>query len=395
MATSDQQLRFGADHPQQWDFVDATARYVAFVSGIGAGKTVGGIGRMIRNVEKWNPGHTGYVIAPTVPSLRNVIVPELDKWGILDRCEFNRSENRLEFPNGSTVILESADNDRKIERLRGPSIAWFWMDEAATIARRAWDIMIGRLREGSYLNAFVTTTPKGYNWVHDRFVGAGADVRLIDAVPSTANPHLPDEYSDITDEYEGTFYEQEVLGKFRQPEGMVYDWFGENSIIAPEAVPDAVDETIYGIDFGGSVPTAVACLQRAGEDWYVVGEFYESRVTDDAIVAECQRLYDEFGRGRAYCDHEPRTIEKLSREGVRAEKADKEVSDGIRHVDSLRDRLHVVETCQQSINEFNQYRYKDGQDAPVKEMDHLMDAIRYALYTHDGGKEGYIGTIEF
>lgn len=33
----------------------------------------------------------------------------------------------------------------------------------------------------------------------------------------------------------------------------------------------------------------------------------------------------------------------------------------------------------------NQYQYKDGGDSddPLKQNDHAMDALRYALFTHD------------
>jgi hypothetical protein len=92
MATTQRNsLRFNDDHPAQRRFVKSDARYCAYIAGIGSGKTVGGIGRLLRNVATLNEGYTGYVLAPTVPSLRNVIIPELDKWGVLDRAEYNRT----------------------------------------------------------------------------------------------------------------------------------------------------------------------------------------------------------------------------------------------------------------------------------------------------------------
>jgi len=101
-------------------------------------------------------------------------------------------------------------------------------------------------------------------------------------------------------------------------------------------------------------------------------------------------MHDRYGPGPVYCDtNEPRAIQQLSREGYDAREADKAVETGIRHVDSLRDRLYVAEGCQNVINEFNAYQYKDAgeSDDVLKENDHAMDALRYALFTdHERGQ---------
>jgi PBSX family phage terminase large subunit len=388
MATTDTQQGPLQPYGEQRRFLGTDDRYYAFISGIGAGKTVAGIIRTILNVSEWNVGNTGYIIAPTVPSLRNVIIPELEKWGIIDRCEFNRSEKRLEFPNGSRVILESADNDRKIERLRGPSIAWFWMDEAATIDTAAWDVMVGRLRDGDYLNAFVTTTPKGYNWVYESFVDEDKrldDVTAITGVPTHENPHLPDEYTDdVVEEYEGVFYEQEVLGAFRQAEGLVYPWFdGDNVVDEP---PETYAETIYGVDWGYNSPSVILAIVREGDRWMVVDEFYERHCTVDDLATHATALQEQWGAGTLYCDAaEPASIEAFQRAGLDARAAEKDVLPGIQHVAAQGDDLAVVATCQNTRNEFSQYQWQDDddQDKPVKQNDHAMDALRYALFSHE------------
>jgi PBSX family phage terminase large subunit len=390
-------LRFDGSHPAQRRFVESGARYVAFISGIGAGKTVGGIGRLLRNVASLNPGHTGYVLAPTVPSLRNVIIPELEKWGVLDRAEYNRTEKKLTFPNGSTVIFESADNDRKIERLRGPSIAYFWMDEAATIDSRAWDIMTGRLREGDHLNAFVTTTPKGENWVHDTFVAPETRLdctNVVQGVPTQENPHLPEAYTDeIVEEYEGRFYEQEVRGAFVGFEGLVYPWFDDANLV--DGPPDDYDEVVYGVDWGHNNPAVALAILRAGETWTVADEWYERRCTVNDHSRAVESLVDEYGEGTIYCDpSEPANIEQFRRDGLAAKPAENDVTPGIQHVASLADDLRVARGCQNVRNEFNQYQYRDDgeSDDPLKQHDHAMDGTRYALFTHytptDDGPDG-------
>lgn len=388
--------------PAQTVFVDDKNDETAYVGGVGSGKTASGVIRAKRHVEEWNPGVQGAIVSPTVPMLRNVIVPELRKWGLLDRAgvEYKSSENRIEYPNGSTVILESANNNRKIERLRGLNLAWAWMDEAAFHKDKVHSILNDRLRVGEYRNLFATTTPRGFNWVYDAFGDIDGDeeelpdgrvvrshsTTSILGVSTRSNPANPDDYIERQErQRSGEAFEQEIEGKFVSFEGLVYKWFDDDNRRQTDELPEAYDQTIYGIDWGGSAPTAIVCLRQSGDEWFVVDEFYERRVVNETIIAELERMVDEYGNGPIYCDtNEPRAIEQLRRESFPAREADKSVETGIRYVSSLRNRLAVANHCQNVIDEFNQYQYKNGGDSDdvLKENDHAMDALRYALFTH-------------
>jgi PBSX family phage terminase large subunit len=381
-------------HDAQEPFLHADARYYNFTSGIGAGKTVAGIIRAAANVERWNAGETGMILAPTVPALKNVILPELRKWGFLAEWEYRgpgSEEPGLHAPNGARILLESADNRRKIERLRGPSIAWFWIDEAAQVPKRAWDILIGRLRTGQYRNGFITTTPKGKNWVYHRFHPDGDrrvdDVTNVLGVATHENPHLPEDYrEDIVEEYDGRFYQQEVEGAFVGFEGLVYPWFTDTHVI--DARVDEWDRIVYGVDRGFSNPSVALAVAMRGDQPVVLDEVYQSRLTDDDLAEELLELYEVYGRGTVYCDpSEPGSIEALRRKGVDAIPAENDVEPGIKAVTSKQDSLRIHERCQNTINEFGMYQYRDGgeSDKVRKENDHAMDALRYAVYSAGSG----------
>lgn len=378
-------------HEEQTQFLSGQERYHGFVSGLGAGKTNALVQRILLNVNYWNPGETGMVVAPTVPSLRNVLIPELRKWNVLNLCEYKPSENTLIWPNGSRVILESADNQRKIERLRGPSIAWAGMDEASSISHDAYKVLIGRLRTGNYRNFFATTTPKGFNWVYDKFGPDAKDdpqVNTVLGVPSSANPHLPDDYTDILGEYEGSYYEQEALGKFVQFEGLVYSWFDDENKTDPiDPTSETWDETIYGVDWGHNNPAVALALIRQGDRWTVAEEFYERRCITGQHSSALEDMMDRWGTGVAYCDpSEPANIDEFRRDGLNAKPAENDVTPGIQKVSAQRDNLQVATNCQNVVNEFGQYQYKDDEkDVPEKVSDHAMDALRYALFTHTAG----------
>lgn len=388
--------------PAQTVFVDDRNDETAYVGGVGSGKTASGAIRAQRHVEEWNVGATGAIVSPTVPMLRNVIIPELRKWGLLDRpgVEYKSSENRIEYPNGSAIILESANNNRKIERLRGLNLAWAWMDEAAFHKPKVYNILNDRLRVGDYRNLFATTTPRGFNWVYDEFADfEGDEQNLPDGrvlrsqsttsvlgVSTRSNPANPEDYIKRQErQRSGEAYEQEIEGEFVNFSGLVYKWFSRDHRVPDDELPDDWDQTIYGLDWGGSAPTAIVCLRRSGDEWFAVDEFYRRRVVNDTIVAELEAMHEAHGHGPIYCDtNEPRAIQQLNQEGFDAREADKAVETGIRHISSLRSHLYVAENCQHTIDEFNTYQYKDGGDSDrvLKENDHAMDALRYALFTH-------------
>lgn len=373
-------------------------RYHNFTSGIGAGKTLAGIMRVCANAREWNPGEMGAIVTPTSLGIKNAILPKLSRWGFLDRWEYHGPQSEapgLHLPDGTRILLESANDDRKVERLRGYDLAWFWIDEAALVPEKAWRILTGRLRVGDYRNAFITTTPKGYNWVHERFVDEDTkldDVHNILGVPSFANPHNPIDYRrDILAEYEGTFYDQEVLGEFTKFEGLVYRWFGDEHVLRGDRpAADAFDEFIYGVDFGFDNPSAILAIGRRGDQYVVVEEFYESRCTESDLATHARTMQERWGPGRFYCDpSDPSAIGEFRRAELNAQGAINDVTPGIRTVTRLQDDLRVHEGCQALRNEFNQYQYDEAseKDAPLKKNDHAMDGLRYALHTHENGGE--------
>lgn len=386
----------------QKDFLRDDKKSLAFITGIGAGKTVAGIMRAMLNAVEWNPGERGYIVTPTYRMLDNVVVPEMKKWGIIgsDSIDWNASKKVLKLPNGSNIIMESSDNKRKIERLRGPNISWFWMDEGARQPKSVWDIMNGRLRTGQYRNAFITTTPKGFNWVYDVFIDKDRGYVISD-VPTDVNPELPADYFERMENYEGQYYQQEIMGQFVQFEGLVHSWFSEDHIVGD--LPDNWDETIYGLDWGWRNPTAVIVILKKGEEYFIADEIYERKLkidssdpNDEDLVFKLDRLEEKWGTGVVYCDpSEPENLKELKSNGFKARKGKNDVLPGLQKVSSKQNFIRVCEDCQNTINEFRSYQYKDDdKEKPLKESDHLMDALRYALFTDSTSTESEVSTLE-
>ena len=259
----------------QDQFLRGDKRYLGFISGVGAGKTYAGIIRTFLNMEKWNPGEMGAIVAPTRQMIVNVIIPEMRDLGLLDRWDYNSSysdEPGIHAPNGSRALLLSADNQKTIERLRGLNLAWAWIDERTAVDDRAKEILMQRLRTGQYRNLYETTTPKGRDGTYGFYVGDAdseaeefgratryqtEDRLAIVGVPTDANPNLPDDYkaameADIPEEIR----QQEVEGLFVEVGGGVFQremfqWVDPNAV-KPHLQP------VIGVD-----PAATADSQAA------------------------------------------------------------------------------------------------------------------------------------
>lgn len=201
-------IRHSKQTEPQRRFWASLARYRLLVAGVGAGKTRAGCIECLRQP----PGSIGMVLAPTYPMLRDATLRTfldlVESAGVLR--EFNKAEMRAELGGSRTVLFRSADRP---DRLRGPNLGWFWLDEAALMPHEVWLIMLGRLREEPS-RAWCTTTPRGKNWLHKVFLQGGVDYHVTRA-SSRSNPFIPKEFvQSLLDAYDPTFAAQEVEGEF-------------------------------------------------------------------------------------------------------------------------------------------------------------------------------------
>ena len=157
--------------PSQRRFHDSPARFKGFSGPIGSGKSQALCHEAIK-LSYLNAGRTGLIGAPTYPMLRDATAAALLE--VLDANkishEYNRAENFVVIRETKSKILFRAVEE--FERLRGSNLAWFGLDELTYTAEDAWLRLEGRLRDpkASRLGGFAVWTPRGYDWVYDRFV---------------------------------------------------------------------------------------------------------------------------------------------------------------------------------------------------------------------------------
>ena len=210
-------------YAKQRKFLESKALWRAFAAGLGSGKSHCGSLDMIRRAK---PGRLYMVTAPTYTMLSDATFRSLT--GLAQQLEvIGPGDIKLSPPqsvklrNSAEILFRSTDDP---EHLRGANLSGVWMDEASLSKQEAYDILIGRLREGGeqgWLSA--TFTPKGKtHWTYKKFGTGQPDTELIHA-KSEENPFLPKGFvAKLRGQYTARQAKQELGGLFVDDGGNHY-----------------------------------------------------------------------------------------------------------------------------------------------------------------------------
>jgi PBSX family phage terminase large subunit len=397
---------------KQYDFVNDCNSIVGMIGGLGTGKSLALVGKAFQKCLE-EPGAHGFLTAPTYVLLRDATL--LSWWDIVPRemvdwsaDELTATFKHIGYRGGSRVSFRSTSEP---DRLRGPNLSFVGMDEAALTAYEGFKNLNGRLRLEDPLGnvvyirqLFVTTTPRGFNWVWDIFNPEALKInpdRSFYHVKTYENPFLPLDYLQrLARTYGGpedSFFRQEVLGEFVSPQGMVFPTFSREVHVGDYPI-NPKKPVILAVDFGYSNPYAVLAIQEDQNGRIFVGdEEYRLSTSDEEIVG-LLKMKGYWGNiADCICDNaEPDRIQRLRAMGVPARASKKtKISEGIAKMRELlavdpilkSPFLLVNKKCEETIKEFGLYRYPDPKDdkntneEPVDSYNHALSAIRYYVST--------------
>lgn len=402
------------------------SKYVAYIGGIGSGKTLIGCITMLALAISY-PGD--YLICrqyspelkiTTLKTFLEICPPELiEEYRVADGIV------RLKAVNGkiSNVIFRPLEEP---DKMRSLNLSGFLIDEASQVSEAAFMLLQGRLRGPGLRKGMLVSNPNGHDWIYQWFVKQDLfnkdeikkQFKLIRA-PSTENVHLPDGYvASIMATWSPERIKREIEGSFDAFEGMVYHEFRRDvHVIRPFVIPNDWKRVI-GIDHGYRNPAAwVWGAIDYDENLYIYREFYEREWLIEEIIKGHAKSGKpgvlELMRGEkvegAYIDPSTRNVrgatglsdfdtymEHLPRDFPLL-LANNEKTAGIDRVKSYlkvdqktnKPRVFIFDTCSNLIEELSQYRYKElphGQagkanekEEPVKVNDHAADAFRYLV----------------
>lgn len=382
-------------HQAQNKIASSTARFRVINAGRRFGKTVLAC-EEIKGVALYREARIVY-IAPTIQQARDIMWNQLKKelQPIIKKANESRLELEVSNKDGKSSFIQLKGWEA-IETLRGQAFDFIVLDEVASM-RNFWvgwnEVLSPTLidRKGSCM--FIST-PKGFNHFYDLY-NMSEKNKDYESFHFTTydNPNIPvDEIEREKQTKPENTFAQEYLGSFRKSEGLVFKEFRRDVHVYnndSEKQPANLIRYMAGIDFGFTNPTAIIAIRKGHDnDYWITGEWYKSGKTD-AQIADVVMAYsfDEV-----YPDPEsPSAIAELQKRGVYCKEVIKNkdsIKNGINRMRALflKNKLHIHASCVNLINELETYSYPESkigrneEENPVKEHDHAIDALRYALF---------------
>lgn len=189
----------------------------------------------------------------------------------------------------------------------------------------------------------------------------------------------------------GMFTDRDIYGRWVAAEGVVYKDFDKDRHLLTADQVKKVNMVTYfaGVDWGYEHYGAIVVIGQDDQGWsYLIEEHAAQHEEIDYWVDIAKGVKARYGNILFYCDlARPEHVNRFRREGLRARNADKAVLSGIEVVAGgfKQDKLFVVDTAKRFKEEIFMYVWNDKTGEPVKQFDDVLDALRYALYTHSKG----------
>ena len=375
---------------KQYDAFNFTTQFCATVCGSQSGKTFLGAHWAGKKLIQF-PTKNGAIVAPTYKILQQATMEKFFQvWPNL-RQYYKEQKGEIVLPTGAKIFVRSADNALGME---GMTIHWWWYDEAGMGSRLSYVVLRTRVSMTGG-QGLITTTPHNMGWLYSEYYipwKNGEDDQLsFFTWKSIENPYFNQEfYNAEKGRLRPEEFARRYMGQFEKMEGLVYD-VPEAQIIDPLDIVKRADARVMGIDWGFRNPAAIGIYYLYDKAWYVVDEWKRPEKTTAEIIKVAEALKKEHRIQFIYADPaEPDRIEECRRAGLDVEEALKDVKGGISYVQQLirEKKFFMFNNCRDHIDEINTYCYpeekegKEIKDVPMKLNDHLMDSLRYALFTY-------------
>ena len=247
-----------------------------------------------------------------------------------------------------------------------------------------------------------TNPDSPYHWLKKDYLDRANELDIFDvSFNLDDNTSLSAEYkSAIRKEYTGLWYKRYIEGLWVAAEGAIYDFFDEK--VHVKDVSGISPMRYYlSIDYGTVNPFAALLLgfhPRANPRIWIAKEWvWDSRekgyqLTDGEYADEILRQFDCSRITSCVVDPSAASFKReLRKRGANfsIRDADNDVNNGLRRTATLFSRgdLVIDPTCEHTIKEMYSYAWDEkhaaitGDERPKKVNDHLMDSLRYAIYT--------------
>jgi len=377
---------------------NAHARWNILSGAVRSGKTYGSFFLLPSRTIEQGEGNF-LLVGKTERTLkRNVIDPLRELYG--PDCVSQVYGDGLVDIFGRKCYVVGANDERAVTKIQGIGLVYAYGDEVTTWPESFFEMLKSRLDKpgakfdgtcnpGSphhWLKQFIDTTDG--RWLkHFHF-------QLDD------NPFLDQDFVEaLKTEYTGVWFQRYVLGQWVIAEGVVYDMFDAARHVTAD-IP-SIKKYWVGVDYGTSNATAFVLLGVGSDNrLYALREYRHEAGFDLARSKTDAQYAEDFVNWLGdikpewiFIDPSAKSF-RLTLWNLRGKypalfkvaAANNEVLDGIRKISSLlsAEKLFIHKSCKGLQEEFASYAWdpkaqERGEDKPIKEHDHSLDALRYAI----------------
>ena len=396
----------------------------------GTGKSRACLEKIHYLMQKYD-GARALIVRKTRASLTESALQTYERWvlgydhPIIQGGAQRRFRQNYLYPNGSEIIVGGMDNPTRIMSTEYDII---FVQEIIEITEDDYESLTTRLRNNVIpFQTMIADTNPGppMHWVKQR---CNQGVATLLESRHEDNPRLYDHdaeewtqeglvYIARLDKLSGARKQRLRHGKWVQAEGVIYEGYDPKvHLIDRFDIPE--DWTrLRVIDFGFTNP--FVCQWWAMDPdgrLYMYREIYHTQRTVKTHAATIKQFDEPIEQ--TICDHDAEDRATLYENGIPNIAANKAVSVGIQKV---HDRLTIAEDGKPRIyflrdsiieidqslveakkpwcteQEFADYVWsnKANKEAPVKENDHGMDAVRYLVAHVDSGLPSGVGLVDF
>lgn len=288
-------------------------------------------------------------------------------------------------------------DERSQDLIQGITLAGVFFDEVALMPESFVNQATGRCSvDGSKF--WFNCNPDGpYHWFKTNWIDRADEKKLVylhftmeDNLSLTER--IKARYRSM---YSGVFYKRYILGLWAVAEGIIFDMFDTAKHVTHD-LPETAGSRYISIDYGTQNATVFLLWEKnisgqwiCSKEYYYSGRDESSQKTDSEYADDLEEFTNELDIERVIVDPAAASfIAELKKRGFRIKKAKNDVLDGIRFVGNMLNLgvLLFSEDCRETIKEFSSYIWDEkalerGEDKPVKQHDHCMDAVRYFAYT--------------
>ena len=336
------------------------------------------------------------IIGVSRSTIQRNVLQEL--YGLLGFAPPNSKTNATRLYDRN-VYFVGAHDESAVRAIQDSTLALAYIDEAACIPKPFFRMLLSRL---SVPNAQILATcnPEApAHWLKKEFIDREKELDLIHwHFTLDDNPSLTEKYKeDLKNEYQGGHWHKRlILGEWAMAHGLIYDGFDADNVY--DCDYNSPNFYYMGIDYGTSNATAAVLAAVTPKQWPQIRiedeYYYDSRKagrskTDAELADDIVSLIGWKKLRAIYVDPSAASLkQELRNRDLIVIDAKNDVLPGIRVTSKFISQKNILihKRCTNLIDYIQGYAWDEkasdrGEDKPLKEQDHICDALRYLCYS--------------